>query len=181
MEDINLTITNIKLSCKIQLLEGVNFSFNTDNNHIKYYSNFCVIKTRYVFVIFIKPGKDKTFHINITKIPSLDKVNEAISELTNIIKNQFIVKKKQVENLTCIYCIPKIINLRKLLIKFEPKNNLNILNIRYEQEKFPGMFISLTQCTILIFSNGKLVVIGASNEQDAKTGISNVLRLVQTL
>lgn len=181
MEEIELKISNVKLSCKIRLLKTTNLSFNTDNIPIKYYSNFCVIKTKYVFVIFTKLGKNNTFHVNITKIPCLHQVLEAVSELKNIIKDQYIVTEKQIENLTCIYNIQKIINLRQLLTKFKPTNNFNILNLRYIPEKFPGMFITLKQCTVLLFSNGKIVVIGASNEQDAKTGVFNILRLVQTM
>ena len=92
-----------------------------------------------------------------------------------------MIEKENVENLTCFYHKPQSINLRNILNNFSLYQNANINYIRYRPEKFPGMLINLKKCTILLFSNGKLVVIGASNEQDAKNGISNVLKLVQSL
>ena len=64
-----------------------------------------------------------------------------------------------------------------MLKNFNFSNNITCL--RYRPEKFPGMFINLTNCTILLFSNGKLVVIGASNVVDAKSAILHVLELVR--
>ena len=182
MDQIDLAINNVKLSCKIQLLEEEDISFNTDNCFVKYYPNFCVIKSKFTFIIFTKNKEQNyTFHANITKISNLCYVTEAIEKLSNIIKQKHVIEKVKIENLTCFYHAPQTINLRQLLDHFNLYNDSNVISLRYRPEKFPGMFITLKKCTVLLFSNGKLVVIGASNEKDAKNGISHVLKLVQSL
>ena len=182
MNQIDLTINNVKLSCKIQLLEDKDISFNTDNCLVKYYPNFCVIKSKFTYIIFTKKKEqDYTFHANITKISNLYYVTEAIEKLSNIIKEKHAIENVKIENLTCFHHTPQTINLRQVLNNFNYNTNSNVISLRYRPEKFPGMFINLKKCTILLFSNGKLVVIGTSNEEDAKNGISYVLKLVQSL
>ena len=182
MDQIDLTINNVKLSCKIQLLHDDNISFHTDNCLIKYYPNFCVIKTKFTFIIFTKKKeKDNTFHVNITKIPNLYYVKEAIEKLSEIVKEKYVIKKEIIENLTCFYHKPQSINLRHILSNFYSHLNDSIISLRYRPEKFPGMFITFKKCTILLFSNGKIVVIGASNEEDAKSGILQILELIHKL
>ena len=182
MDQIDLSTKNVKLSCKIRLLQNDNISFNTDKCLTKFYPNFCVIKSKFTYIIFTKKKqKDSTFHVNITKIPNLYYVQEAIKNLTNIIKEKHAIENEHVENLTCFYYAPQFINLRHIFEKFNFTDNNYVIAIRYRPEKFPGMFINFKKCTVLLFSNGKLVVIGASNEADAKTGILHVLKLVQKL
>ena len=178
MDKIELTINNVKISCKIQLTQANNLSFNTDNSLVKFYNNFCVIRNKFTFIIFTKKKKgDTTYHVNITKIPNLICVDEALAKLSSIINEEHTVQQKRIENLTCLHQINKTINL-KHLYKILNINSQNVLNFRYRPEKFPGMFLSFKNCTVLLFSNGKLVIIGASNEEDAKTGIFQVKQLL---
>ena len=182
MQKIDLAITNVKLSCKIQLTQDAHISFHTDNCIVKYYPNFCVIKTKFTFIIFTKKkDKDHYFHANVTKIPNLYYVEEAIEKLSDIIKEKHVIVKRKIENLTCYYHNPQLINLRQFFNNFDSYHNDNVISLRYRPEKFPGMFINFKKCTVLVFSNGKLVVIGASNEEDAKIAISNVIELVHKL
>ena len=180
MNEAELTINNVKLSCKIQLTQAANLSFNTDNSLIKYYNNFCVIRNKFTFIVFTKKKKgDTSFHVNITKIPNLACVNESLDKLSSIINEEHVIQQKRIENLTCFYQLIKNINLKKLYNVLN-NNNTCVLRFRYRPEKFPGMFLSFKKCTLLIFSNGKLVVIGASNEEDARTGIDKIKHLLST-
>ena len=180
MDQIDLSINNVKLSCKLRLLQNDNVSFHTDNCLIKYYPNFCVIKSKFTYIIFTKKKEQaQTFHVNITKIPNLFNVQEAITKLSEIIKEKHTIENKKIENLTCFYYKPQSINLRQILDNFNLFGNTNIIALRYRPEKFPGMFINLKNCTVLLFSNGKIVVIGASKETDAKSGILQILEFVQ--
>ena len=182
IDQIDLAINNVKISCKIRLIQDDNISFNTDNCFVKYYSNFCVIKSKFTFIIFTKKKEqDYNFHANITKISNFYYVSEAVSKLSDIVKEKHVIEQVKIENLTCFYHVPQLINLRHVLNNYNDYNDSNVISLRYRPEKFPGMFISLKNCTVLLFSNGKLVVIGASNEQDAKNGILHVLKLVQSL
>ena len=131
--------------------------------------------------MFTKPGAKKSFHVNITKIPNFEHIDRAFIELTGLIKEKYVVEKIRVENVTCTHHAPFIINLKQLFYRLKATAHPDIRNLTYSPEKFPGMFLKLKPCTVLLFSNGKIVVIGASNEEDAKKGISNVLGLVQNL
>ena len=151
---------------------------------MKHYDNFEVIKTKYTFIIFTRPsrGTRNVFHVNVTKIPDLSHVSEALEKLSKIINEDFTLEDTRLENLTCTHRAPISVNLRQFFLNSaNPNIHSDILNVRYSQEKFPGMFIKLKRCTVLLFSNGRSVIIGASNKEDARTGISNVLRLVQDM
>ena len=141
-----------------------------------------MIKSKFTYIIFTKKKEQAdSFHVNITKIPNLFYVQEAITKLTEIIKEKHLIENNKVENLTCFYYKPQSINLRQLLNNFNKFGNTNNITLRYRPEKFPGMFINLKNCTVLLFSNGKIVVIGASKESDAKSGILRILEMVQRL
>ena len=53
------------------------------------------------------------------------------------------------------------------------KSNVDfeIIQKRYDPEKFPGIFLKVKKCSALVFSSGKAVIIGASSKEDAKQGI----------
>ena len=53
--------------------------------------------------------------------------------------------------------------------------------MHYNPEKFPGMFLQIKECTILIFSSGKMVVIGAANEDNAKKGLNAVYNFINQI
>ena len=180
MEETELAISNVKLSCTIRLLQAANISFHTDKK-IKFYPNFCTVQEKYSYIIFTKPGAKKSFHVNITKIPNFEHIDRALIELADVIKESYAVERIRVENVTCTYHAPFIVNLKQLFYWLNSGFHPDICNLTYSPEKFPGMFFKLKPCTILLFSNGKIVVIGASNKEDARKGISYVLGLVQNL
>ena len=107
---MDINVSNVKISCKAQLFNMDNISFNRDI-HIKQYSNFNVIKNKYAFIIFTKSKIRQKFHVNITKIPSFDHIPKAIEELKNIIENPFSVEEIKIENITCLHILNKEINL----------------------------------------------------------------------
>ena len=189
MNKMEVYISNVKLSCKVRIFNDNNISFNRDIP-IKQYNNFSVIKTKYTYIIFTKTKTNRTFHVNITKIPSLDHISKAIDELNNIINENFSVENFKIENITCLHILNNNINL------LETFNNLNknqyvisqdseekniVIQARYNPEKFPGIFLKLRNCSVLIFSSGKLVVIGATSEEEAKKGIFSILKFLKNL
>lgn len=177
--ETDIFVSNVKISCKAQLFNTNNISFNRDID-IKQYNNFNVIKNKYTFIIFTKSKIKQKFHVNITKIPSFDHIPKAIEELKNIIENSFSVKDIKIENITCLHILNMEINLIKIFknITFS-KFSKDIVNTRYNPEKFPGMFIKLKKCSILLFSSGKIVIIGATSEEEAKNGIILIVNMVK--
>ena len=182
-------ISNVKLSCKVRMINNNNISFNRDIS-IKQYNNFSVIKTKYTYIIFTKTKNSRKFHVNITKIPSLDHVSKAIDELNIIINEDFSVENVKIENITCLHILNNNINLLKTFNNLnknqyengqDPEEKSIIIQARYNPEKFPGIFLKLRNCSVLIFSSGKLVVIGATSEEEAKKGIFSILNFLKSL
>ena len=178
---MELLISNVKISCKIRLVNNVNsISFNTDtNNSIKHYNNFTVVKKKYSYIVFTKSKLNQNFHVNITKIPQLDHISKALDELKDIISSPFVIEKFKIENLTCLHHFKDKLNLGKIYEKCKPNEYYGINQIRYDLEKFPAMFITLTKCSALVFSSGKIVIIGASSEHNAREGLESIFNMLK--
>ena len=186
---MEIYVSNVKISCKVRIFNVNDISFNRDIP-IKQYNNFNVIKTKYTYIIFTKSKKNRKFHVNITKIPSLDHISKAIDELKNIINETFSVENLKIENITCLHILNENINLLETFKNFKKRQFVDskdlegkniIIQVRYNPEKFPGIFLKLKNCSVLLFSSGKLVVIGATSEEEAKNGISSILNMLKTI
>ena len=75
--------------------------------------------------------------------------------------------KVAITNMVCSYDIGKIINLNKVVIA------LNVENIEYEPEQFPGLVYRIKDPKIvaLLFSSGKFILTGGKNIADIKKGV----------
>ena len=173
---MEVLVSNVKISCKIRLINSDEISFNTDNV-MKHYNNFTVVKKKYSFIVFTKTKQNRNFHVNITKIPSTEHISKALDELKLVISSEFIIEVFKIENMTCLYQIKSEINLSTFFNNLKINADFEIVQKRYDPEKFPGMFLTLKKCSALLFSSGKIVIIGASSEQDAKQGIKIIYEL----
>ena len=72
-----------------------------------------------------------------------------------------------ITNIVCSYDIGKYINLNKVVI------TLNLENIEYEPEQFPGLVYRIKEPKIvaLLFSSGKIILTGGKNRADVKKGL----------
>jgi transcription initiation factor TFIID TATA-box-binding protein len=72
-----------------------------------------------------------------------------------------------VTNMVCSYNLGKYININKLSV------TLNLENIEYEPEQFPGLVYRLKdpKIVVLIFSSGKIILTGGKNLKDVKKGL----------
>jgi len=75
--------------------------------------------------------------------------------------------KVAITNIVCSYDIGKYINLNKVVI------TLNLENIEYEPEQFPGLVYRIKDPKIvaLLFSSGKIILTGGKNLDDIKRGL----------
>jgi transcription initiation factor TFIID TATA-box-binding protein len=75
--------------------------------------------------------------------------------------------KVAITNIVCSYDIGKSINLNKVVI------TLNLENIEYEPEQFPGLVYRIKDPKIvaLLFSSGKIILTGGKNLEDIKKGL----------
>jgi len=81
--------------------------------------------------------------------------------------NTFDKPRVAVTNIVCSYDMGKYINLNKLVI------TLNLENIEYEPEQFPGLVYRLKDPKIvaLLFSSGKIILTGGRDLEDVKKGL----------
>ncbi|ACL17397.1 TATA-box-binding protein [Methanosphaerula palustris] len=77
------------------------------------------------------------------------------------------VPRVAVTNIVCSYDIGKYINLNKVVI------TLNLENIEYEPEQFPGLVYRIKEPKIvaLLFSSGKIILTGGKTIEDIKRGL----------
>ncbi len=75
--------------------------------------------------------------------------------------------KVAITNIVCSYDLGKSINLNKVVI------TLNLENIEYEPEQFPGLVYRIKDPKIvaLLFSSGKIILTGGKNLEDIKKGL----------
>jgi transcription initiation factor TFIID TATA-box-binding protein len=72
-----------------------------------------------------------------------------------------------ITNIVCSYDMGRSINLNKLVI------TLNLENIEYEPEQFPGLVYRILDPKIvaLLFSSGKIILTGGKNLEDIRKGV----------
>jgi len=72
-----------------------------------------------------------------------------------------------ITNMVCSYNIGKYINLNKIVV------TLNVENIEYEPEQFPGLVYRIKdpKIVVLLFSSGKIILTGGKNLEDIKKGV----------
>ena len=75
--------------------------------------------------------------------------------------------KVAVTNMVCSYNLGTRINLNKIVL------TLNVENIEYEPEQFPGLVYRIKDPKIvtLLFSSGKIILTGGKNLEDVKKGV----------
>ncbi|MCX6686402.1 MAG: TATA-box-binding protein [Methanoregula sp.] len=100
--------------------------------------------------------------------PALD---QGLKLIINSLKGAGVKTYKEpkvaITNIVCSYDIGKYINLNKVVI------TLNLENIEYEPEQFPGLVYRIKDPKIvaLLFSSGKIILTGGKNLEDIKKGL----------
>ncbi|MDD1686865.1 TATA-box-binding protein [Methanoregula sp.] len=82
-----------------------------------------------------------------------------------------------VTNIVCSYDIGKYINLNKVVI------TLNLENIEYEPEQFPGLVYRIKEPKIvaLLFSSGKIILTGGKTIEDIKKGLDFLEKKLESI
>lgn len=158
-------IANVKVSIKTSSLSLDNVSQKCCEKKIycKNYKNFLVIKNIYTFIIF-KKNKNNENHINITKIPNLELVSHAITTIEDL-TNCFTISTT-IDNIIASTSFNRILDLQYISKLFS--------NVKYNNEKFPGLFIKFNEGTAIIFHSGKVVLVGVKKEEDLQCLIQKI-------
>ena len=153
-------VANVKVSIKIKALslDIVQKRISDKDLFSKLHNNYLVVKSEYTFIIF-KPNKSfSETHINITKIPNIDSVSLAVQEIENILDSKHFAI--QIDNIIASSRFNKNLDLIKI-VKTKVFDK-----IKYNNQKFPGLFIKFNKGTAIIFHSGKVVIVGCKNIED---------------
>jgi transcription initiation factor TFIID TATA-box-binding protein len=89
----------------------------------------------------------------------------------------FEVPDVAITNMVCSYDTEKQINLNKIVVA------LNLENIEYEPEQFPGLVYRLEEPKIvaLLFSSGKVILTGGRNLDDVRAGLDKLEKQLENI
>ena len=173
----DVKLSNVKLSCLIELDKGEVFSVEEDKADVKRCSNFIVAKRRFVYTIFKTKKSARKYHINVTKIPSEKKINAALANIKYVIHSKFQILQWRKENITCSVNTNRAIPLFQVFSPLEKQPYVK--KLKFVPDRFPAMFVSMNQNTVLMFSTGKMVIIGGKSKNDALHSVTILINFLQ--
>ena len=169
-------IKNVKISLKLEIISLKTVIEHLKVNAIEFQvkNNYIVINYKYSFVLF-KPKNKQIRHVNVTKIPNLEEIDTAVDVFENKIFNNLGVhiNKIIVDNLTAVYNTGKSIYLPDII-----KNKKDHFIIKYNNEKFPGMFVKFDVGTLIIFHTGKIIAVGCKTLDQLKYLFDELIKLL---
>ena len=82
-----------------------------------------------------------------------------------------------ITNMVCSYNLERYINLNKLTV------TLNVENVEYEPEQFPGLVYRIAdpKIVVLIFSSGKIILTGGKTLEDVKKGLDSLEQKLESI
>ncbi|MFA6333892.1 MAG: TATA-box-binding protein [Methanoregula sp.] len=85
--------------------------------------------------------------------------------------------KVAITNMVCSYNLGRYINLNKLTV------TLNVENVEYEPEQFPGLVFRIAdpKIVVLIFSSGKIILTGGKTLDDVRKGLDVLEKKLESL
>lgn len=161
-------VANVKISIKIPAI-SLDIVFKiAEFQKIKstLHNNFIVLQSNFTFIIF-KAKNSIENHINITKIPNLNKIGEALSEIEKILNCNILNIK--IDNIIASSNLFKKVSLISIVKK------KNFKKIKYNNQKFPGLFIKFKKGTAIIFHSGKIVIVGCKKTQHIEFILKNII------
>jgi TATA-box binding protein (TBP) (component of TFIID and TFIIIB) len=160
-------IANVKISLKTSpiSLDIVSNNLLEKGYYCKRYQNFLVIKTKFTFILFKTNSKGEN-HVNITKIPQLSYIKEAIKVIKKL--TLCTVKSKTIDNIIATTSANHNLNLKKIV------SDKKFSKIKYNNEKFPGLFLKFEKATAILFHSGKIVIVGSKSEKNIKWLIKKI-------
>ena len=169
-------VNNIKVSYKISNLHVSDLLTELKIKKLDYSetSKYIIIRTNFTYII-CKTKNNLINHVNVSKIPHFHVINDAILFFKDsICENLKLISKNIfIDNITATFKHNENINLKNIL-------NINKhLPIKYNKEKFPGLFLKLSKCTLLIFHTGKVNSVGCKSAQDLIESFNDLTKILK--
>lgn len=174
-EMFEYNVANVKVSLKTSKisLDNVYVIANEKKLYCKNYKNFIVLKSVFTYIIFKSKEQQSESHINITKIPKVCSISKAIDFIKSLISCSIISYK--IDNIIATTNLRRDLNLANI------SKNCELENIKYNNEKFPGLFIKFDEGTVILFHSGKLVIVGCKSEENIRCLIRKICAHILTV
>jgi len=134
----------IKLNC-----QEIGFYCKKKGNILVIKKNFamCMIQMKHCDIFgFVK------VYINITGVKNIEMMQKVVKFIHfNIIPNKCLFHSIMIDNITYVIDLKKSLMFESILLN---------QNVKYNQEKFPGLFIKIENTTCILFKSGKILIIG---------------------
>jgi transcription initiation factor TFIID TATA-box-binding protein len=176
----SLKIENIVASGVIaESIDLADFSERTENcdlNKKRFPGAVYRIANPKVACLVFSSGK-----IVITGVRNEKALAESLAIVTGSLKNAGIEPLREprvaITNMVCSYNLDRYINLNKMAV------TLNIENVEYEPEQFPGLVYRIHEpkIVVLIFSSGKIILTGGKNLDDVKAGLEVLEKKLESI
>lgn len=165
----DFSVKNIKVSLK------VNHQFDITklppSVSFKKHTNFFVINDKYTYIVFNKNKRTGQTHVNITKLKTSLEIEPSVAHLFTIFSIPTnLVYKTSVDNITSVGQFTQKINI----CNFVTENT--DLQISFNPEKFPGIFIRFKKGTIILFASGSSVIVGGKDTDSMKNIVTEISR-----
>jgi transcription initiation factor TFIID TATA-box-binding protein len=175
-----LKIENIVASGAIaETIDLVDFSEKTENcdlNKKRFPGAVYHIADPKIACLIFSSGK-----IVITGVRNDEALAAGIAIVTKALKNAGIEPLKKpriaITNMVCSYNLGRYINLNKLTV------TLNVENVEYEPEQFPGLVFRINEpkIVVLIFSSGKIILTGGKTLEDVRMGLDVLEKKLESI
>lgn len=151
-------VRNVKISVIFASKQPIQWFFdiaNSRNVNCVLKRNILCITDVYSITIFQK--LHNKYHLNVTKIKSLNSVSEVIQWLikTYCDKNYFQLISHKIDNITSTFDIKQYISLDTLANHIKQSS--------YNPERFHAVYLKNNEGTIVVFQSGKINILGCKS------------------
>jgi len=164
-------ISNIKVSFTIKKSENwydnIKNICKKNNVFLTKSGNIIIFKFIFSFCFFEK--KNNCLHINATGIKCESDIQYFKNFFRKNILNEELLNFK-IDNITSSFSLNKNINLNDLYNSLE--------NVKYNPERFPGLFLKNDSFTAVIFKNGKINILGCKSSKDVYSAWIKILQKI---
>ena len=156
-------VNNVKISVLFHSFVPISHFAQVANSRNVSFSNqrnFYIIKDTFPITIFKKLGS--RYHLNVTGIQSTKHITFTLDLLIThyCFPESFVYLRHTIDNLTATYNLGYRLPLQTLAVEFTPCN--------YNTERFPGLHIKSRKGAVMIFSSGKVNILGLKSEQEVE-------------
>lgn len=172
-------IVNVKVSLKTSaiFLDNVSDIAKVKKLFCKNYKNFVVLKSKYTYIIF-KVNKAGKNHVNITKIPAICDIVDAVNYFKEHIID-CVTDNITIDNISATASTNHRLNLKQIVLNNDYKHLTNFVALKYNNQLFPGLFLKFHTGTVIIFHSGKCVIVGCKDETSITCLTQNICVLTQ--